>query len=151
MLRLVSRYIRDSADGEDVVMVAFTKVFHNLRGFTNSGEGALGGWIRQIVINEALMWLRRRHNFIMAEISEVEKEVSLTELHQLPAEDIVRLVNELPDGYRTVFNLSVVEGYDHAEIARLLGITEGTSRSQLFKAKAQLKKMLTQEGYQYGT
>jgi len=151
MLRLVSRYVRDSADGEDVVMMAFTKVFYNLKEFSNEGEGALGGWIRRIVINEALMWLRRRHNFTMTEISEVGNEPSLTELSQLPAEDIVRLVNQLPEGYRTVFNLSVTEGYDHAEIARLLGITEGTSRSQLFKAKAQLKKMLTQEGYHYGT
>lgn len=151
MLRLVSRYVRDSADGEDVVMMAFTKVFNNLKGFNNNGEGALGGWIRRIVINEALMWLRRRNNFIMTEISEVGNEVSLTELSQLPAEDIVRLVNQLPDGYRTVFNLSVTEGYDHAEIARLLGITEGTSRSQLFKAKALLKKMLNQEGFHYGT
>lgn len=151
MLRLVSRYVRDTADGEDIVMMAFTKVFNNLRAFTNNGEGALGGWIRKIVINEALMWLRRRHNFVLTEISEIGNEVSLDDFSQLPAEDIVRLVNQLPDGYRTVFNLSVIEGYDHAEIAGLLGIGEGTSRSQLFKAKALLKKMLTQEGFQYGT
>lgn len=151
MLRVVSRYVRESADGEDVVMMAFTKVFANLKGFNNSGEGALAAWIRRIVINEALMWLRRRHNFIMTEITEAEQEPSLLELSQLPAEDIVRLIKRLPEGYRAVFNLAVMEGYTHQEIGKLLGITDGTSRSQLYKAKAMVKKMLTQEGYQYGT
>jgi RNA polymerase sigma-70 factor (ECF subfamily) len=67
------------------------------------------------------------------------------------AEDVYQLITQLPTGYRTVFNLFVVEGYSHAEIASMLEINETTSRSQLFKAKALLKKMLTQEGYHYGT
>lgn len=151
MLRVASRYVRDKADAEDVFMMAFMKVLANLNGFTPQGQGSLQAWIRKVVVNEALLWLRRRHNFQMMENLEEGHAVELTELSRLPAEDIIRFVNQLPDGYRTVFNLSVVEGYAHHEIAELLNIAESTSRTQLFKAKGLLKKMLTQEGYHYGT
>ncbi len=132
-------------------MMAFTRVLANLKGFTPHGAGSLQAWLRRIVINEALMWLRRRHNFNLTEALEENQAIELTDLSQLPVEDILRYVNRLPDGYRTVFNLNVVEGYAHDEIAELLAISESTSRTQLFKAKTLLKKMLTQEGYHYGT
>lgn len=104
------------------------------------------------MINESLMWLRRRHNFHLTEtLDETTPEPSMDQFSQLEAEDIYRFITELPTGYRTVFNLSVVEGYSHQEIAESLKITESTSRSQLFKAKALLKKLLTQEGFHYGT
>ena len=151
MLRVASRYVREKADAEDVFMMAFMKVLANLNGFTPQGQGSLHAWIRKVVVNEALLWLRRRHNFQMMENLEEGHAAELTELSRLPAEDIIRFVNRLPDGYRTVFNLNVVEGYAHHEIAELLNISESTSRTQLYKAKGQLKKMLTQEGYHYGT
>lgn len=152
MFRLVSRYIRTTVDSEDVLIMAFTKVFANIRTFQDRGEGGLEGWIRKIVVNESLMWLRRRHNFNMTDnMGDEFESVDLHALGELPAEDIARFVASLPDGYRTIFNLSVIEGYSHAEIAAMLKISESTSRTQLFKAKAQLKKMLTQEGFHYGT
>ena len=151
MYRVSYRYLRDEADSKDVLMMAFTRVFANLVNFSDRGEGSLQAWIRRIVVNESLMWLRRRNNFSLVESGETAEVVDLNELGVLPAEDIVRFIHALPDGYRTVFNLNVIEGYDHKEIAELLGITEGTSRSQLSKARFALKKMLTREGYHYGT
>jgi len=151
LLRLASRYVSQTADAEDVLMMAFVKIYTHLQGVNATGEGALAAWMRKVVVNEALMWLRRRHNFNMTESIEKEDVVDLTEMSRLPGEDIARFVSKLPDGYRTIFNLFVVEGYAHTEIAALLQISESTSRTQLFKAKALLKKMLTKEGYHYGT
>jgi len=134
------------------MIVAFTKVYNHVNGFNYAGEGSFKGWIKKIMINESLMWLRRRHNFHLTEsLDESTPAPTLEQFSNLEMEDIYRLITELPVGYRTVFNLCVVEGYDHQEIATLLDITESTSRSQLFKAKALLKKMLTKEGFHYGT
>ena len=152
MFRLAFRYIRSKVDTEDVMMVVFTKVFANIINYHHRGDGGLEAWIRQIAVNEALMWLRRRHNFNMTDTLEAcDTSIGIEQLNLLPAEDIYQFIANLPAGYRTVFNLYVVEGYDHSEIAALLGTTVSTSRTQLFKAKALLKTMLTEEGYQYGT
>ncbi len=152
MFRLACRYIRSSTDSEDVLVMAFTKVFANIHGFDTRGDGSLEGWIRKVVVNESLMWLRRRHNFNMTENIEGNADyVDLGGFSQLPVEEICRFIAELPNGYRTVFNLFVIEGYNHAEIAAMLEISENTSRTQLFKAKALLKKILTREGFHYGT
>lgn len=133
-------------------MISFTKAFRHITSFRPQGEGSLHAWLRKIVVNESLGWLRRRHNFNMVEsLDDTLPVPDLNEVCHLPAEDILRLVMELPAGYRTVFNLHVVEGYSHQEIAEQLGISESTARTQLFKAKAQLKKMLIREGFQYGT
>lgn len=130
----------------------FTKIYQHVSTFRYEGAGSLNGWMKRIMINESLMWLRRRHNFHLTEtLDETTPEPSMDQFSQLEAEDIYRFITELPTGYRTVFNLSVVEGYSHQEIAESLKITESTSRSQLFKAKALLKKLLTQEGFHYGT
>ena len=133
-------------------MTAFLKAFRNIKTFTFRETGSLEGWLRKIVVNESLMWLRKKHNFNLTEsIDDHAPEADIQPFSTLEAEDIYQFITQLPTGYRTVFNLSVVEGYDHSEIATLLSISEATSRSQLFKAKALLKKMLTQEGYHYGT
>lgn len=132
-------------------MMAFTRVLANLNRFTPQGPDSFQAWLRRITINESLMWLRRRHNFNLTEALEENHAIELTDLSLLPVEDILQYVNRLPDGYRTIFNLNVVEGYMHNEIAELLAISESTSRTQLFKAKMLLKKMLTQEGYHYGS
>lgn len=150
--RMVMRYIKNREDAEDVLITAFTKIFNRIDSFSYQGDGSLQGWMKKVVINEALMWLRRRHSFTMMEsVHELMEESSLETLADMGAEDIYQLITQLPTGYRTVFNLYVVEGYAHQEIADLLSITESTSRTQLFKAKAMLKKMLTQEGFGYGT
>jgi RNA polymerase sigma-70 factor (ECF subfamily) len=152
LFRLSLRYIRDQADAEDVLMTAFVKAFRHIKTFSYRDAGSLEGWLRKIVVNEALMWLRRKHNFNLTEnIDDQVHEPDLAAFSSLEADDILQFIAQLPTGYRTVFNLSVIEGYDHAEIASLLSINEATSRSQLFKAKSLLRKMLMREGYNYGT
>jgi RNA polymerase sigma-70 factor (ECF subfamily) len=150
--RMVMRYVKNREDAEDVLITAFTKIFNRIDSFSYQGDGSLQGWMKKVVINEALMWLRRRHSFALVDsVNELTEEESLETLSTLDAEDIYQMITQLPTGYRTVFNLYVVEGYAHQEIAAMLSITESTSRTQLFKAKALLKKMLTQEGFGYGT
>lgn len=152
MYRLCFRYIKQQADAEDVMISSFNKVFQHFASFHYEGDGSLEAWIRKIVVNESLMWLRRRHNFNMMEsIEDTMPQADLSQLSELNAEDIYKMIAQLPTGYRTVFNLSVIEGYNHQEIAGMLDISEGTSRSQLFKAKSLLKKILTKEGFHYGT
>lgn len=152
MFRLCCRYIKTQADAEDVMIGAFNKIFERISSFHYEGEGSLEAWIRRIIVNESLMWLRRRHNFNMMEtIDDTIPQIDLSEMSELHAEYIHKLITELPVGYRTVFNLSVIEGYSHQEIASMLGIDEGTSRSQLFKAKHILKNLLIKEGFYYGT
>jgi len=152
LFRLGYRYTKSHSDTEDILMMAFVKILSNIDKFTYQGEGSLEGWLRKIVVNEALMWLRKRHNFNLTEsIDSAVPEPDLSSFEQLESEDIYQFITQLPPGYRTVFNLSVIEGYDHREIADLLQISENTSRSQLFKAKNLLRKMLVQEGFQYGT
>ncbi len=152
MFRLTCRYLKSEMDAEDVIIVAFGKVFNSIRSFKHQGPGSAEAWIRKIVVNEALMWLRKKHNFNLTEsIDENLPDDGLKQLSESGAEDIYKMITQLPTGYRTIFNLNVVEGFNHPEISIMLGISEGTSRSQLFKAKALLKKMLTREGFHYGT
>lgn len=152
MFRICFRYIKIQTDSEDVMITAFTKIYSKVSGFRYEGDGSFTAWMKKVVVNESLMWLRRRHNFHLLEsLDESTPEPSMTEFSRLEAEDIYKCITQLPIGYRTVFNLAVVEGYCHAEIAVALNISEGTSRSQLYKAKTQLKKILTQEGFHYGT
>ncbi len=152
MFRLACRYVKIDVDAEDVLIMAFTKVYSGIGGFADQGPGSMGAWIRKVVVNESLMWLRRRHNFNLTEsIEDHHAIVDLEDFSKLPSEDIQQFIAELPTGYRTVFNLSVIDGFNHAEIGRALKISESTSRTQLFKAKLLLKKMLTREGLYYGT
>lgn len=150
--RLVLRYVKDASEAEDVVMLAFVKIFESLKKFHYQEPKSFESWMYRIVVNEALMALRRRHNFHLTETLDVENPAHEVETFQDgDGEYLYQLILELPDGYRTVFNLSAVEGFDHKEIAEMLGISEGTSRSQLYKAKQLLKRKMNQEGFHYGT
>jgi RNA polymerase sigma factor (sigma-70 family) len=152
LYRLAYRYCKHEADAEDIVIMAFQKIFRNLKTFIYQGDGSLEAWMRRVVVNEALMWLRKNHTFHLTETLEQGLPVpDLDAFRDVESEYLYQLIIELPIGYRTVFNLFVIEGYDHREIGELLNISENTSRSQLFKAKALLKKKLQQEGMHYGT
>lgn len=152
MYRLVWRYVKSQADAEDIVMTGFVRIFKGIGSFQSQGPGSFEGWMRKVMVNESLMWLRKQHNFHLTEsIEDTFSEPDLEAFRDLEAEDIYQFIARLPTGYRTVFNLFVIEGYEHREIADMLRIQEVTSRSQLFKAKALLKKMLIQEGFHYGT
>lgn len=138
---VLMRYLKSKEDREDVLIEAFFKVFSNLDRFR--GEGSFEGWIRRIVVNEALMFLRKQHNFNMTlEITDFDQPVKMNVVENLAAQDILKLMNELPTGYRTVFNLYVVEGYKHREIAELLGVSINTSKSQLILAKKRMQDIL---------
>lgn len=138
---VLKRYLRSNEDREDVLVEAFFKVFENLERFR--GEGSFEGWIRRIVVNEALMFLRKQHNFNMTvEVTDFDEPVRLTVMDDLAVKDIMSMLDELPTGYRTVFNLYVVEGYKHREIAELLGISINTSKSQLILAKKKMKVLI---------
>ena len=140
MYALCLRYLKEADDAQDVLLKAFTKVFEQLPRFR--GEGSFEGWVRRIVVNEALMFLRKhKHRHITIELEEAA--ASVEQYPQLEADDLLQLVQALPEGYRTVFNLYAIEGYAHAEIAERLGISEGTSKSQLSRAKELLRQRIT--------
>lgn len=136
------RYLKNTMQAEDVLVMAFTKVFARLGQF--KGEGSLEGWIRRITINEALAALRKsRAMMAETDLDAAEREPDYQQLSdRLEEEDLLRMIEKLPPGYRVVFNMYAIDGYCHKEIAELLGISENTSKSQLSRARAYLQKML---------
>ena len=150
MMALCCRYVKNREDAEEILLDGFFRFFSHLSGFRYQGEAALFAWIRQIMVNECLMFLRRHHSFAMVSEAEAEEIPGGDQpLADLSAAEIFGLIVRLPVGYRTVFNLHVIEGMEHREIAGLLGIAEGTSKSQLSKAKVLLRKMLHLKGIRY--
>jgi RNA polymerase sigma factor (sigma-70 family) len=150
MLLLCRRYVKDREHSEEILLDGFYKFFKGLSVFTYEGDAALNGWLKKIMINECLMALRRKNAFTMVAESAAE-EIPWHDdvMSKLSADEIFHLIVQLPIGYRTVFNLYVIEGMSHKEIAGLLGISEGTSKSQLSKARSLLQKMLLQKGTEY--
>lgn len=142
MLAVCVRYIKDRMEAEHVMVGGMVKVFSNIGQFQE--QGSFEGWIRRIMVNESLMYLRKHKNMALhMDIDEVRQEPNYDVLSdQLGADDLLRMVEELPVGYRTVFNLYAIEGYKHEEIADMLGISEGTSKSQLNRARKLLQKQL---------
>ncbi len=147
MFGICKRYVKHREDAEDILIEGFFKVLTHIDRF--KGLGSFEGWIRRIIVNESLMFLRKRHNFKHAvEIEKIpEAGTSVSVEDELAAQDILRLLDELPTGYRTVFNLYVLEGFKHREIAEMLGISINTSKSQLILAKKRLQGMLRQRQY----
>lgn len=141
------RYMRHRENAEDVMVEALFKVLTHIPQFKS--QGSFEGWIRRIVVNESLMFLRRQHNFNMTvELDQVrEPGTTMGIVSKLATEDILSLMNELPTGYRTIFNLYVIEGYKHREIAELLSISINTSKSQLILAKKRMQDLLNKVDY----
>lgn len=136
MLGVCYRYTRSVRDAEDVLQEGFIKVFHHLQQYKQEGE--LGAWIRRIMVNTALNYLKRNRKY--------QEEMFFTEeyLHpvadddpviRLQAKELADLIRQLPQGYQVIFNLHAVEGYTHVEIGEMLGISDGTSRSQYSRAR----------------
>jgi RNA polymerase sigma-70 factor (ECF subfamily) len=147
MARLCIRYLKDHEIAQDAMMEAFMKVFDRLKGFEYQGDHSLEMWIRKIMINECLMKLRKdRTRFFVDVAGEPVEATGITADH-FSAEDILMLINSLPEGYRMVFNLSAIDGYSHKEIAGMLDISESTSRSQLTHARSKLKELLCKHGW----
>lgn len=151
MFRIVYRYTARQAEAEDCVMKGFMKAFQNLERFRYEGTHSLFAWIRRIMVNESLMFLRQGHNFMLSlENDHAEIPVRNEALDKMDAEELNAVIMRLPTGYRTVFNMYVVEGYEHKEIAGILRISETTSRTQLAKAKHKLRAMLEQKELNHG-
>ena len=142
MLSVCMRYLKDRDDAEDVLVQGFMKVFQNVAKFRR--EGSFEGWIRRIMVNESLGFIRKnRSMYLETEIEKAENDPDYSFLdNQLEADDLMKMIHQLPVGYRTVFNLYAIEGYSHAEIAEQLGINVNTSKSQLSRARTYLQKQL---------
>ena len=151
MFRVCYRYVRGQAEAEDLLCQGFLKVFEHLGDFRYRGPGSLAGWIRRIMVNESLMHLRKQKFEFVSEDHALELAAPERTDQHLDAEELYALVRALPLGYRTVFNLFALEGYTHAEIAAQMGISEGTSRSQLAKARRMLQEMMAQKGMNHAT
>jgi RNA polymerase sigma factor (sigma-70 family) len=142
MLGLCFRYICDEMAAEDVMVEGFLKVFDKIGQFNS--EGSFEGWIRRIMVNEALGYLRKQKRILEDSLSEEINNIPdyVNADQNLETEELLAMIETLPTGYRTVFNLYAIEGYTHMEIAEMLGITESTSKSQLHRARALLQKMV---------
>ncbi|WP_194778422.1 RNA polymerase sigma factor [Pararhodonellum marinum] len=142
MYALCLRYVKEAAIAEDVLIIGFMKVFDRIHQFKSTGS--FGGWIRRIMVNECLMYLEKEKNFYR-EIgidSILPPQVQTPPSDELDVEDLMKLINSLPVGYKTVFNLYAIEGFSHHEIADKLKISENTSKSQLSRARSLLQKMI---------
>ena len=137
MLSFCRQYIKDLQQAEDIMITAFMKVFTSLKNFEH--KGSFEGWVRRIMINECISFIR-----VQKKVTFIEDEDYFEERHnniesQFSIEDIQFLIDSLPDGYKMVFNLYCIEGFKHQEISAILGINEGTSKSQLSHARKMLQ------------
>lgn len=153
MLGVCRQYIKDIQQAEDIMITAFMKVFLNLKKFES--KGSFEGWIRRIMVNECISFLRvqKKVSFFDDEfvLLQYEKGFNNTESNFL-VDDIQYLIDQLPDGYKMIFNLYCIEGYKHQEIAAILNINEGTSKSQLSHARKILQYQITKlKNYENGT
>lgn len=142
---LCSRYITEDEDIKDVLQESFIKIFTFLDSFKYHGEGSLKAWMAKITLNETLKFVRNNSRLPIDSID--DKDMNIADVDSMETEDIPTdvlhlLIRELPDGYRTVFNLYVIDDKSHKEIAQLLGIKENTSASQLHKAKSMLAQKI---------
>ena len=138
------RYIPNADDAKDVLQNSFVKIFTSLPTIEYRSEEALRGWMKRVVANEALSFLRKRKKLLFVEShgEETLMDDGEPQTESLSSEELHQLISELPDGYRTVVNLYVFEGYSHKQIAELMGITESTSGSQFYYAKRLLAKRI---------
>ena len=139
-----ARYISDDDDVRDVLQEAFIKIFTTIDTFDYRGVGSLKAWMRRVVVNESLQWLRQRSR---SPIDRMETEPpdlpdDDPETDELSSDELTSLIRQLPDGYRAVLNLYVVEGKSHKEIAKILGIKPDSSASQLHRAKNMLARII---------
>lgn len=142
MYVLCVRYMKNRDEAEDVLQDGFVTVFSKIGSY--SGEGSFEGWMRKVFVNTALMKLRKK-DFLkdsvdVAEVKNVSFEAGI--LETMGGKEIMQLISTMPPGFRTVFNMNIIEGYSHKEIAEALGISEGTSRSQLKRARIWLQERI---------
>jgi RNA polymerase sigma factor (sigma-70 family) len=144
MYGVCSRYVKNTMQAEDILVMGFTKVFEKISQF--KGEGSFEGWVRRIMVNESLSYLRKTRTMVIeTDLEKADREPDYDRLSDhLEAQDLLKMIEQLPAGYRIVFNMYAIDGYCHKEIAEALGISENTSKSQLSRARLYLQKLLAQ-------
>ena len=138
MLGVCRQYVKDLHHAEELMLSGFLKVFTNLKSYQN--EGSFEGWIRKIMVNTCITYLRKKNVITLTDEEYVFSDAAIQNLENTSVEDIQNLIDKLPEGYKMVFNLYAIEGYKHSEIAKKLHISESTSKSQLFKARKWLQE-----------
>ena len=157
MLAVCMRYAKDQMEAEDVLQMGYVKVFQKIEAYR--GDGSFEGWIRKIMVNTAIESYRKNLRMLNVvpiedsyEQSSLSKDSYLDAFSNLGMQDLMKVIQKLADGYRMVFNMYVIEGYSHKEIAETLGISEGASKSQLSRARAILQQeIIKMEGFGYAT
>ena len=152
MLSVCRYYIKDVQHAEEVMLNGFFKVFSNLKSFKS--EGSFEGWIRRIMVRESISFLRQKKNieFPVEDVIEVSDNTSNNIQTEIDVDQIQQLIDALPEGYKMVFVMYAIEGYKHQEIAEMLNISLGTSKSQLFKARKMLQQKMNELNISsYGT
>ena len=151
MTAVCSRYVIDQNDVNDVLQESYLKVFSGIGAFTSHDGGSLVAWIRRIVVNESLQLLRRKKllNQLVSldDVEDEPEDLTVTEqvtnyVSSIDIGNLMELVQQLPDGYRTIFNLYAIEKLPHSKIAAMLGISEGTSASQYHRARKLLAQLI---------
>ena len=152
MLVVCMRYAKDRMEAEDVLQMGYIKVFQKVNEYR--GDGAFEGWIRKVMVNTAIESYRKNlRSLSVVPIEDAYDQPSTGfDFSRLGMQDLLKVIQKLADGYRVVFNMYIIEGYSHKEIAETLGISEGASKSQLSRARAILKEeIIKMEGINYAT
>ncbi|MBR5639939.1 MAG: RNA polymerase sigma factor [Muribaculaceae bacterium] len=161
LMAKIFSYVGNDDDAKDVLQDTFIKAYTTIDRFAWAGDGSLQAWLTRIAVNTAINFLRSRKRLVVTTVSatdmddppDVVEEATVDEVNRLDTSTILEMVAELPDGYRTVFNLYCLDGYSHKEIAEQLGINEKSSSSQLARAKAllaqKIKKYLNEQNNDY--
>lgn len=140
------RYTKSEHEGEDVFIEGFYKILTKIDAF--KGDGSFEGWMKKIMVNESLMYLRKKMRLnLMVELTDHDVEDTVPDFENIDYEQFLEILSELPDGYRSVFNMYVIEGYKHKEIAEILQISINTSKSQLILAKKRLLEIYKKKGF----
>ena len=152
MMGVCLRYAIDRMEAEDMLQNGFIRVFQKINNYR--GEGSFEGWVRRIMVHSSIEYYRKHHKMMqLVDVGDVGEEQSVNPIAvaNLDAKDLMLLIQKLSPGYRMVFNLYAIEGYSHKEIAEIVGITEGASKSQLSRARTILKDMVVKmEDKKYG-
>ena len=151
MLGVCMRYATDKMEAEDMLQNGFIKVFNKMNDYR--GEGSFEGWVRRVMVHTSIEYYRKHHKMMQIvdiDTPGIEPSVDPLAASNLGVKDLLALIQQLPPGYRMVFNLYAIEGYSHKEIGETMGITEGASKSQLSRARSILKEqILKMEGKRY--
>ncbi len=143
MLGVVRRYVKDIATAEDLLHDGFIQLYTHIKEFR--GEGSFEGWTRRLFVNTALSYLRKKNPLNSAEEVEnigMNRNVAPNIIDQISADEIMKVIDSLPSGYKMIFNLHAIDGYDYTEIAQMMNISEATARSQYMRARGKLAEMI---------